>query len=34
MRRTDREITAFEDIIAIVDGCDVIHLAMTAADGP
>ena len=30
MRRSDREVTKFSDIIAIIEKCDVCRLAYTA----
>lgn len=34
MRRADREITAMEDICAILDSCKVLHLAMCRDNKP
>lgn len=33
MRRTDREITDFNEILSIISDCKVIHLAMLDEDG-
>jgi nitroimidazol reductase NimA-like FMN-containing flavoprotein (pyridoxamine 5'-phosphate oxidase superfamily) len=34
MRRSDREITAFEDIIAVLDNCLIVRLAMIDGGEP
>lgn len=34
MRRSDREVTKFSDIIAIIEKCDVCRLALNDEDYP
>lgn len=34
MRRSDREITAFDDIVAVLSRCDVVRLALNDKDYP
>jgi nitroimidazol reductase NimA-like FMN-containing flavoprotein (pyridoxamine 5'-phosphate oxidase superfamily) len=34
MRRSDREIKNFQDIVAVLDKCEIIHIAMSRNDIP
>ena len=34
MRRKDRQVTDWQEICAILDACQVLHLGLQGADGP